>query len=90
MEIQGCPEQAFYSGVTMHLYVHVSSQIHVFPFSFVPAEILVVYLQMGNGRFIKHSFLLILYNNILFDVVKYMLLKEVHLTTEEAAHLYRV
>jgi hypothetical protein len=45
---------------------------------------------MGNNHFIKHSFLLIVYNNFLFDVVKYMLLKEMHLTTEEAAHLYRV
>jgi hypothetical protein len=32
-------------------------------FSFVPAEIPVVYRQMGNGNFIKHSFLLIGYNN---------------------------
>jgi hypothetical protein len=41
-----------------------------FMFSFVPAEILVVYRQMGNGHFIKHSFLLIVYNNFLIDVVK--------------------
>jgi hypothetical protein len=39
-------------------------------FSFVPAEILVVYRQMGNGHFIKHSFLLIVYNDFFFDVVK--------------------
>ena len=70
----------------MHFHVHISSQIHICLFSFVPAEILVVYRQMGNGHFIKYSFLLIVYNNFLFDVVKYVLLKEVHLTIEEAAH----